>query len=90
MEAVKEHELYRLARERSIFDQKKAAAMANVTPSTQCKYEKGSLEIPVEVLTRLHDTPMGRTSQFTRLLQLRCSRCPIGQMLDRRAYKKAS
>gem|GEM_PF-3884534 len=87
---MEEHELYRLARERSIFNQKQAAEIAKITPSCQCKYEKDGLEIPNDILVRLHDTPMGRTSQFIHLLKLRCTRCPIGQMLDRRAYRKTA
>ncbi len=87
---MEEHELYRQAREHSPYDQKTAAAIAMVSNSCQCKYENGSLYIPNDVLVRLHDTPMGHTSQFARLLQLRCIRCPIGQFIDHRAYKQAS
>ena len=91
--SVEEHELFKQARERSPYDQRAAAAIANITPSCQCKYENGSLCIPNDVLTRLYDTPMGRTPQFIRLLKLRCARCSVGQILNRHnknVYKQAS
>jgi DNA invertase Pin-like site-specific DNA recombinase len=93
-----EARLFRSARMRSEMEQRQAAGEAGVEPGTMCKYEKGDLPIPSQVVVRLYNTRMGRTRPFYQLLCTRCevgkvglcdgTQCPVGQALDRRRVSR--